>query len=1071
MHDKRHQAIAILMGGFLALAAIIAHAEIDRLIAGSLSSGRSQTLTALIGPLAFTEKDDAYAIWSTSNSSTLIGWFILCAVAVDAVLIAVYASALLFGIIRANRTDPRPSRVIWFIVLIAAEAFEGALLVLMALSLITGERSLIGATEATATLLAIVSTTKVVALVIVVVGLLRRFGRRLWKTARRLAKGLWLHRLSTVLVLILFALSCVPLDSVFDQLPDIQRQWVVLDHVTARHLVAGVVVTAIAYEAALLFGRTRTRVIADRLQELRRKSTHDTAETVPWYPRIGSRTIPRSRGNEPDAKLYLAPIDWWWSAPVVIFTLMWLVTGATTGEWGVQLPTWLVFVLLPLAVVLFSTRPATLTPQAAGKSADGDHPKDVIEDVKYGWFTGDVVAALIPSVVGLGLVRSLTGPVVVQFVTQRSAGYSPTTDASFRAWVELSGWAVAPVLLLTGIGIAVLAPLLLWRPTARRASRAWRSVFDPTRRYGIASRMRRHLWRLGAAFAAGIAVLAWVMVMPLQAAGWFGPPALAVLVLTAWGAVLGAFTVSLQEFPPAPVFIRLRLRATPVLTMAMVIPLIAGIWFAAIGRDDAFLHAPRTIERDVLTSDSSPFLTADAYLATRIAQIANRGCTVEAAGREFRPLFVVAAEGGGIRAAYWTASAFELLRREGGCLADSVLLSSGVSGGSVGLAIVAANEQARNFAREQGETASAPGPLADMLRHFASAEAVGAAMAGLLVRDQLSEISGLRLPSLLDGEPRWRDGGLNGWDRAALIEHAWVNDVPALGLSPDWAGSSDIGIPVFNSTDARTKCKVVITPLPVQKPRVSTAPSSAWDCTGPRGAPVTLPVPKQCFEDLDWASVAMLSARFPLITPAARFSSDQCGAEDLQLIDGGYAEPTGLGTVADFAPLIVSKVGAANAARADEPPLVPVLLYLKNSAGYDLRSDIAQVAAEPLVPFVGFAASGLQQDESALTQRISAIFRTTRGGALGRHSMDLIEDGVPGLAVTIAPSTTPAVVPPLGWALSPSSMQGLDAALAANFATADGQTPSPVLQLLQSRARWGVGDGLSAGAQARFGVG
>lgn len=47
-------------------------------------------------------------------------------------------------------------------------------------------------------------------------------------------------------------------------------------------------------------------------------------------------------------------------------------------------------------------------------------------------------------------------------------------------------------------------------------------------------------------------------------------------------------------------------------------------------------------------------------------------------------MIVIAAEGGGIRAAYWTGRAMEEIS-DTGCFGTAVLAASGVSGGSVGL--------------------------------------------------------------------------------------------------------------------------------------------------------------------------------------------------------------------------------------------------------------------------------------------------------------------------------------------------------------------------------------------------
>ena len=81
-----------------------------------------------------------------------------------------------------------------------------------------------------------------------------------------------------------------------------------------------------------------------------------------------------------------------------------------------------------------------------------------------------------------------------------------------------------------------------------------------------------------------------------------------------------------------------------------------------------------------------------------------------------------------------------------------------------------------------------------------------------------------------------------------------------------------------------------------------------------------------CTPALSWATAALLSARFPTLTPAGRFpggASSRGGAQPdcedpspgpLQLVDGGYAERTGLGTLSDLAPELMGAVRRWNAA-------------------------------------------------------------------------------------------------------------------------------------------------------------
>ena len=63
-------------------------------------------------------------------------------------------------------------------------------------------------------------------------------------------------------------------------------------------------------------------------------------------------------------------------------------------------------------------------------------------------------------------------------------------------------------------------------------------------------------------------------------------------------------------------------------------------------------------------------------------------CEVEVNGQRVRPMIMVAAEGGGIRAAYWTVKGLAAIDSgTGGCGAHSTLFSGGASGGSVGLTV------------------------------------------------------------------------------------------------------------------------------------------------------------------------------------------------------------------------------------------------------------------------------------------------------------------------------------------------------------------------------------------------
>ena len=167
-----------------------------------------------------------------------------------------------------------------------------------------------------------------------------------------------------------------------------------------------------------------------------------------------------------------------------------------------------------------------------------------------------------------------------------------------------------------------------------------------------------------------------------------------------------------------------------------------------------------------------------------------------------------AAEGGGIRAAYWTSAAIDLVADPASsgstrAVCRSAMLSSGASGGSVGLSIASVRD---------------PGTAADAVVAISGPEALGAAADGLIVRDGLYAATGVPLPSLRDPSTEGTDWS----DRATLIEQAWSRAIPRLArpfLRPaaDDPGDSTrrawrfgpAGALVINSTSTTTSPRVV----------------------------------------------------------------------------------------------------------------------------------------------------------------------------------------------------------------------------------------------------------------------
>lgn len=1005
---------ALLQWAGVVLVALVSMAEIDRLIAGSLGTvdpgqGNSAPLAGAIGPTS-PAATDSWEIW-LSNAATRgsVGAWIIASVVIDVAFIVAYWR-LFHALIRARADDARRkahrSRLR---LLVGADGLENGLLVIGALALLWAGDGPDGrpvafipmdAASLFATAVAITALIKWILLGLLLIGLVRDPKVRLVakRVIRRLAQALWLHRLSSLLVAALFAVSCLPFDGVLDQLPDIQRQWIGTAWFHGP-IAAGSIV--IASYAAFALGRARTRTFID----------------------VNVRRMTRYEAPKLTTAL-------WWLSPVVICLVLWAYTWMATGAWQVG-PTFWVFVLTPVLAVVLSLLPAT--------GVSPEPRPDAIGRAQYAWLGGDVIAVLLWMTAGVGLVRSFTGPV-------------------FLGWFEsqyftAGAWWIAVSILVVGVLVAVFSPKLLQLPEATTADElSWTDprlaliVPDPAAApppgddpdaQDVVATWRGHRARLGWFFGAGVGFLLLLASAPNPFATGLGAVAIAVLTLTAWGAVLGSFTLAQQDYLPLRVFRRMRMRAAPVLTMAITIPLISAIAFAEMGMDDPRLHSVRR-DGSTLTSSAdgpptttergdsrTPFSAITDALDQRVATIGDDACTLE--GTSAIPVVIFVAEGGGIRAAYWTTRVLEELRDSSGCFATSTLLSSGVSGGSVGIAI------ARSGAIGDDATTA--------LNGVASPDTVATGVTGLLVSDLIASSTGVRVPSWVGGEPGWRD-------RAALIELSWQDDVGQLQKAADFQSHDLVGLPMLNSTDARTKCRVPVTDVPVA--------GDDARCTQAVGAPaVTLPILDTCIATLDWAGAAMLSARFPIITPAGRLGDgdeddgdhegddssprDACGAQTRQLIDGGYAEGSGLGTAADLAPLIASTIRAKNAEATGDRYLVPILVLAQNSAGYDLAEDLRSVSSEALVPLVGAAAAATQTTKSAWIQRIATAFSQACPGsgeapgtgpaAACEEALAAVDDALPGQVVVVAPSTKPTVVPPLGWALSSFSIASMERSL------------------------------------------
>ena len=181
--------------------------------------------------------------------------------------------------------------------------------------------------------------------------------------------------------------------------------------------------------------------------------------------------------------------------------------------------------------------------------------------------------------------------------------------------------------------------------------------------YGVSA--VRDLPRRVKVFAGGTLALACFLfflfwLAPQQTAPLIG--AAAILLLAASGWIAGGSILD---------FVGMRLRI-PVFSSLLILAIIFSLW-----NDN---HGVRTLPTPPPPLEKRQNVR-EALMAWHKHQLLRPSPT------DFYPLFVVAAEGGGIRAAYWAASVLSRITDKNPCFPDQLFAISGVSGGSLGSAV------------------------------------------------------------------------------------------------------------------------------------------------------------------------------------------------------------------------------------------------------------------------------------------------------------------------------------------------------------------------------------------------
>jgi hypothetical protein len=513
---------------------------------------------------------------------------------------------------------------------------------------------------------------------------------------------------------------------------------------------------------------------------------------------------------------------------------------------------------------------------------------------------------------------------------------------------------------------------------------------------------------------------------PMSTTHWLGVLATTVIAIGTLAVGLAVLAYLAQSRKPLPVFRKvLRLKSTPVISL-VVIAAVAGL---VIGNSstlhDIRIPAAVAVAAGQGTDPSDALPTIAASLQQWLDDPVTTSCAIPAGSTragprvQVMPLVLVAAAGGGIRAAWWTAQAMEKIDATP-CGRHAVFAASGVSGGSVGLALT--------------DTTADPNAA---LAKVAGPDGLAAAIDGLVLRDTIAGLVGL------DFTAGSMPAGQRFPDRAGLLEQAWQSEDPALIDPFPLTNPLQPWRLLMNTTAVGTGCRAVIADLLI----VPSRPADGLRCD----LNFTAPIPDSydffaqfpCLRGIATVTAALLSARFPYVTPSGVVNA--CGHTE-QYVDGGYADSTGLATIAGLLPQIMPAVRQYNSSALARPAsdspvtlIVPVTVYLGNSPQAEPVADATPGSPpQPLVP-ISSGASGARTQLSgstALLQQISAETLAAQWLACTPDDNKCAQEqaaadaAIPQQLILVVPRKVPAVATPLGWVLSAATRAVLTTGIA-----------------------------------------
>jgi hypothetical protein len=513
----------------------------------------------------------------------------------------------------------------------------------------------------------------------------------------------------------------------------------------------------------------------------------------------------------------------------------------------------------------------------------------------------------------LGVLPPLIIATACFFVAPR--GYPAAADGNPRATLFLFG------------GLAVLLALVLYVCFFLR--RQW---LEKGNRAGSRG---PNTW--GTALAFGLFALVLLLLFflqPVKAGLFIGSAAIVCLAATAW--VCFGSLIVLQTG-------RLRL---PLIGLLLAWAILCSLW------NDNHLIRMVPIEPALpKPSASGKPPVQEAFAAWHKAVLKAYPPGASGSSRAPRPVFIVATEGGGIRAAYWTA-------------------------------IVLAALQDRSLDQRKAWTEAHPGQPAppDFASHlFAVSGVSGGSLGGVVFNALLAEkvaypmenkahdilrqdflsptLAAMFFPDLLQ---RFLPFPVAAFDRGAALEKAWEYGwertisghdqggnprsnrlaQPLRKLWQDWQGEIPLPALFLNGTRVESGKRIITSNVAINPP------GSPIDFADAEDAEVKLG--SDGSHDIPLSTAAHMSARFTYVSPAGRLPKPDNG----HVVDGGYFENSGAATALE----VLYEVQSAIKSEPPDEVVVPVVIEIRNGPTIekpDTRAPVPVTPNQPRREFIG----------------------------------------------------------------------------------------------------------------------